>query len=242
MALSNISLDIKSLKKILAGSFLSLTFCGATWAQAAVPSSKTTVIYFGQGKAEDFELKVKPVFADYVKSCKTCEILNYTPYTKEGEVDMASLHERVESLPDNAAFVFFDFNMRANEANKELVELLNKKVDSGLVVVGAAGGPGPAEASSPLSRTILGQVHGALIIGELGERDRLFPVIGFYGPEMLTALRAPRDIVGQGYSPLIFTANLASNWQKRTSSEWVEHFRTKKLKTRKLWLDLGDLF
>lgn len=216
--------------------------CVATGAQAALPSSKTTVIYFGQIKAEEFELKIKPVFADYVKSCKSCEILNYTPYTKEGEVDFESLKERVESLPEGASFVFFDFNMRATDTNKELVELLNKKADSGLVIVGAAGGPRSTEASSPLSRTILGQVQGALIIGELGDRDRLYPVIGFYGPEMLTALRAPRDLLGQGYSPLIFTANLASNWQKRSSSEWVEHFRTKKMKTRKLWLDLGDLF
>nr|BFD63389.1 hypothetical protein BdHM001_20700 [Bdellovibrio sp. HM001]BFD67275.1 hypothetical protein HAGR004_22970 [Bdellovibrio sp. HAGR004] len=238
MALSN----IKNLKRVLVGGLLSLGFCGATWAQAALPSAKTTVIYFGQNKAEDFELKVKPVFADFVKSCKRCEILNYTPYTKTGEVDMESLQERLESLPEGASFVFFDFNMKVNDANKELVDLLNKKADSGLVIVGAAGGPRASEASSPLSRTILGQVHGALIIGELGERDRLFPVIGFYGPEMLTALRAPRDLVGQGYSPLIFTANLATNWQKRSSSEWVEHFRMKKMKTRKLWLDLGDLF
>lgn len=218
-----------------------LSACGASWARAALPTGKTTVIYFGQQKAEDFELKIKPLFLEKVRPCKTCEIVNYTPYTKEGDVDMSALRERVESLPEGTSFVFFDFNMKVNEQNKELVELLNKKTDSGLVIVGTAGVPKTTESSGPLSRTLLGQVHGALIIGELAERDRLMPA-GFYGPEMLTALRPPKEIMGQGYGPLIFAAALAENWQKRTSAEWVEYFRNKKTKSRKIWLDLNDMF
>lgn len=233
--------NLWNLKKVLAVTFLVLASCGATWAQAALPPTKTTVIYFGQQKAEDFELKVKPVFEEKVRPCKSCEIVNFTPYTKEGEVDMEALRERVDSMPAGASFVFFDFNMKVSDANKDLVELLNKKADSGLVVVGTAGAPKTTEASGPLSRTVLGQVHGALIIGELAERDRLMPT-GFYGPEMLTALRPPKDMMGQGFSPLLFAAALAENWQKRTSSEWVEYFKTKKMKSRKIWLDMGDLF
>lgn len=229
-----------NLKKVLAGLFL-LFSCGATWAQAALPSTKTTVIYFGQQKAEDFELKIKPIFAAQANACKSCEIINYTPYDKEGAVDMEALLERVESLPSGTSFVFFDFNLKTNEQNKQLVETLNKKADSGLVVVGTAGAPKAFETSSPLSRTVLGQIHGALIIGELAEKDRLMPT-GFYGPEMLTAIRPPKDMMGQGYAPLIFAANLAENWQKRKGPEWVEYFKNKKLKNRKIWLDLGDLF
>lgn len=238
MALSN----IKTLKRIFLAVAVTVLSCGATWAQVALSSSKTIVIYFGQKKAEEFELKIKPVFAGSVKNCKNCEILNYTPYDEEGAVNMEALAERLETLPAGTSFVLLDFNLKSNESNKGLVEILNKKADSGMVIVGAAGAPGPNEVSSPLSRTVLGQVHGAVIIGELGERDRLFPVVGFYGPEMLTAIRPPRDLMAQGYSPLIFSANLASNWQKRTSSQWVEHFRSQKMKTRKLWLDLSDLF
>ncbi|WII73808.1 hypothetical protein QJS83_07950 [Bdellovibrio sp. 22V] len=233
--------NLWNLKKTLVGTLLLFTSCGATWAQAALPTNKTTVVYFGLQKAEEFELKVKPVFAEKSRPCKSCEIVNYTPYTKEGDVDMAALKERVEELPSNASFVFFDFNLKVNDNYKELVDLLNKKVDSGLVVVGSAGVPMAQETSSPLSRTVLGQVDGALIIGELGDRDRLVPT-GFYGPEMLTALRPPKDMIGQGYSPLIFAANLAENWEKRPATEWVEYFKNKKMKSRKIWLDLNDLF
>lgn len=233
--------NLWNLKKVIAGVFLILVSCGATWAQAALPSRKTTVIFFGQQKAEDFEAKVKPVFAEFVRPCKSCDIVNYTPYTKEGQVDMVALKERIESLPEGTSFVFFDFNLKANEQNKDLIETLNKKVAAGLLIVGSAGAPKTLEASSPLSRTVLGQVNGALIIGELTERDRLMPT-GFYGPEMLTALRPPKDMIGQGYSPLMFAAELAENFQKKESTEWSEHFKTKKMKSRKIWLDLNDLF
>lgn len=208
---------------------------------AALHSKKTTVVYFGQEKPEDFEIKVKPFFAEKVRSCKSCEIINFTPYTKDNEVDMDALVERIETLPESTSFVFFDFNMRANEHNKGLLDLLNKKADSGLIVVGTAGAPKSTESSGSLSRTVLGQVHGALIIGELAERDRLMPT-GFYGPEMLTAIRPPKEFMGQGLGPLIFAAALAENWQKRSPSEWSEHIRNKKMKNRKIWLDVSDLF
>lgn len=208
--------------------------------QAALPSQKTTVVYFGTAKAEEFESKIKPVFNERA-DCKNCELVNYTPYTKEGAIDLDALRERIDSLPSNTSFVFFDFNLKSNDGTKPLIEAINKRADLGLIVVGSAGVPRDNEASGPLSRTVLGQVRGAVIIGELGDRDRLVPT-GFYGPEMLTALRPPKDLLGQGYSPLIFAAELADNWSKRSPQEWSEHFRTKKMKTRKIWLDLRDLF
>ena len=233
---------MESKTKILLGLTLSLflgLLCGSADAHGAIPSGKTTVFYFGQQSQDDFEKKVKPVFSS--QPCKNCELVNATPYTKEGAVDMAALHEKLANLPDNASFVFFDFNMKVTDQNKNLVDILNQKADKGLLVVGSAGAPKSNESSGPLSRTLLGQVKNALIIGELGERDRLAPS-AFYGPEMLTALRPPKDKMGQGYSPLLFAAALADHWPKRDSQEWSEFFKKKKAKTRKIWLELGDLF
>lgn len=229
----------KILTRILTEIFLSMACWGAAFAQASVPSGKTTVVYFGTQNQEDFDKKIKPVFES--QSCKNCELVNYTPYTKEGVVDMPNLQEKVSALPETTSFLFFDFNMKANENNKNLVEILNKKVQAGLVIVGSAGAPKANETSSSLSHTVLGQVQNALIIGELGERDRLVPT-AFYGPEMLTALRPPKDKIGQGYSPLIFAASLAGQWSRHSSQEWTEHFKNKKSKSRKLWLDLNDMF
>lgn len=229
------------IKEILVWTLFSLFSCGVTIAQGAPTSSKTLVVFFGQQKSEDFQAKLKPLFLEKARPCAKCEIENYTPYNKDGVVDLSDLNERIESLPAETSFVFFDFNMKVTEQNKDLVQLLNQKAKNGLVIVGTAGAPKQDETSGPLSRTVLGQVESALIIGELGDKDRLMPT-GFYGPEMLTALRSPKDLMGQGYSPLFFAASLAEHWQKRTPQEWVEYFRNKKAKSRKIWMTQDDLF
>ncbi len=199
-------------------------------------------MYFGQTSAADFELKVKPIFAQNASACKSCELVNMTPYKNDGSIDSKALIEKVKAVPTNASFVFFDFNTKVTLENKALVDALNAKVMAGLVVVAAAGSPMGQEASSSLSKTVFGQVHDAVIIGELSERDRLLPISGFYGPEMLTAIRPPKNMIGQGYSPLIFASNLAENWTKRKPNDWLEHFKTKKQKNRKLWMSINDLF
>ncbi|UYL10762.1 hypothetical protein B9G69_011500 [Bdellovibrio sp. SKB1291214] len=234
------SSKIRTIKKIVTVSLLGAMCWGSALAQASVPASKTRVVYFGLQNQADFELKVKPVF-DSTASCKNCEIINYTPYTADGAVDEAAMEERIGSLPADTSFVFFDFNLKSNDQNKALLEALNKRADSGMIFVGSAGVPKSNEASGPLTRTILGQVHNAVIIGELGDRDRLVPS-AFYGPEMLTAIRPPKDKIGQGYSPLIFAANLAEKWNKRSPQEWTDYFKSKKQKNRKIWMDLNDLF
>lgn len=208
-------------------------------AEGSVSGAK--VVYFGLKKEEEFNAKLKPVFFEQSRNCKKCEIENFTPYAQDGEIDLRVLQDKIKTLPEDISFVFFDFNLKVTEENKELVQLLNQKAKAGLVIVATAGIPKADEASGPLAKTVLGQVDGVLLIGELGERDRLIPT-GFYGPEMLTALRPPKDKIGQGYSPLIFAAALAEHWHKKKPDEWVAYFKSKKSKTRKIWMDLNDLF
>lgn len=211
-------------------------------ALALVPTdTPTKIVYFGSVNSEEFESKIKPFFLERLRSCKKCELINHTPYDAEGNLKESLLEGRIDSLPVGTSFLFFDFNLKSNDSNRSLVQALNKRADAGLVIVGSAGAPKEDESSGSLSKTVLGQVRGALIIGELAERDRLMPT-GFYGPEMLTAIRPPKEVMGQGYSPIIFAAALADKWTRRTGQEWIEHFRSKKLKTRKLWLDLNDMF
>jgi hypothetical protein len=227
-------------KNVFAFILVFLSWGVANSANAALPAAKVSVVYFGLASAEEFESKVKPVFQQNANACKSCELVNFTPYKTDGKVDMEALLTKIETVPADMKLIFFDFNIKANDHNKALIEALNKKAGTGALVVAAAGSPPSAESSSPLSRTVFGQVHDAVIIGELGDRERLLPT-GFYGPEMLTAIRPPKD-TGEGYSAMIFVANLAENWPKRSPQDWVEHFKNKKQKSRKLWMGLNDLF
>ncbi len=210
-------------------------------AEAALPSDKTTVAYIGPVSDGDFQAKVKPLFLERARSCRVCEITNWTPYTATGEVDKEALIEKIKTLPPQTNIVFFDFNMKVTDLNRSLIDVLNKKAEEGLIIVGTAGVPPATESSGPLSRTILGQVNKAIIIGELAEKDRLMPS-GFYGPEMLTAVRPPRDLMGQGLGALIFAAALTEARSKNVSKDWVGYLREKKQKTRKIWLEMNDVF
>lgn len=237
--ITNIAANLVA-KNLFAFFLVFMSWGVAKSANAALPTAKVSVVYFGLVTSEEFESKIKPVFQQNANACKSCELVNFTPYKEDGKVDMEALLTKIESVPSDMKLIFFDFNIKANDQNKALVEALNKKAGTGTVVVAAAGSPPSKESSSPLSRTVFGQVHDAVIIGELGDRERLQPT-GFYGPEMLTAIRAPKEM-GEGYSATIFVANLAENWPKRSPQDWVEHFKNKKLKSRKLWMGLNDLF
>lgn len=214
----------------------------AVGAKAAIPESgKVTVAYFSMQDPDFFEAKVKPIFKENVSRCKTCEITNMTPYKKNGEVDQEAMVKAIHDLPVDITFVLVDFNLRNSEENKVLAEAFALKAAAGTIVVASAGTPKMKEPSSPLNKTIMGNVKDAFIIGEMSDRDRMTPQ-GFYGPEMFTVVRPPKDMMGQGFGPLIFASNLAENWTRRSSEEWVSFLKTKKVKSRKLWLELHDIF
>jgi hypothetical protein len=118
--------------------------------------------------------------------------------------------------------------------------LLSEKITSGKLVLASTGQALAGEPGSPLSRTIMGQTKDAIIIGETTGRERMLPQ-SFFGPEMLTAINAPKEHEGKGVSPLYFAAKWAGVWSKRTPAEWLAHFKTKKMKSRKIFLDANDL-
>jgi hypothetical protein len=114
-------------------------------------------------------------------------------------------------------------------------------VNAGFVVIATTGAAGADQSTLPLNRTVVGQIPGIIIIGELVERDNLLAK-SFFGPEMLTAVRPPKDFMGQGHGPLFFASRLASNWNKKGQNEWPSHFKTTRERSRKLWPSIEDFF
>lgn len=203
-------------------------------------SAPTVVGYFSLEGQDQFEKNIKPLFNEFKGACKTCEIVNLTPYDEKGSYAEKDLLAKIKTPPVAVQFFLFSWNKRVNEQNKELVSVLGEKGESGTLIIAPTGQAAAGEPGVALSRTIMGQAKDVIIIGEALERERLLPQ-SYFGPEMLTALRAPKNYVGQGYSPLYFAARLAGIWDKRKAGEWVQHFKSKKLKSRKIWLDADDL-
>jgi hypothetical protein len=211
------------------------------FSMTSAAATKVVVGYFSKEPTAIFDTKIKPFFQQQSQGCSNCEIRNLTPYNSKGEYDPERLIEAITAVGDDVSFLFFDWNERSSDKNKAVADLLSEKVSEGRLVIAAAGVPPTNEGTCPLNRTLMGQVADALIIGELAERDRLLAQC-FYGPEMLSAIRPPRDLIGQGYSPLYFTSRMAAQWGKRKPGEWLSHLKSRKQKSKRLWPELEEFF
>ena len=219
------------------------------WAGAAESSPtknedflKTQVLgVLSRSPKADFEAKLPDFFKEQFGSCTKCEVRNLTPYDQAGNVDWKQVPKILEANSSQVPVLFLSWNDVFNEKNKELVDALKAWTAKGLFLVGPAGEPMGEGPSHALSRTILGQVPDAVIIGELNERES-FPQRSFYGPEMLTAIKPPMELRGENFAACLFAARLVREWNKRPNSEWVSHFRARKSLSKRIWPGLDELF
>lgn len=203
---------------------------------------KTTMVgYFTAESQDTFEKKIKPFFDANKSPCKTCELVNLTPYDEKGNYSEKDLVDRIKKAPPEITLFFISWNRKYTDQNKDLVDALTEKTEAGKMVISPTGYPPEKEPSMPLSRTVMGQAKDIIILGELTDRDRLHPPQSYFGPEMLTAIRPPKEYIGQGMGPLYFVSRLAGAWSRHTPVEWLQHFKTKKMKSRKIWLEVDDL-
>ncbi len=229
-------------------SFLIVVFClsqvCAAQTPPANPAPKTSASVilgvFDRSTKADYDARVAPILQSEIQGCSDCTVKNYSSYDAHGNftTDASEAHQ-LELLAQESNIIFINFNERANATNKVISEALKTAQAAGKLVVFAASQPSPGENSAPLSATLAGQVPGALIIGELGERDRLLGA-SFFGPEMLTAIRPPKDQIGKGIAPSIFAGRLTKAYHKRT--DWQKYLAEKKIANRRIWLELNDCF
>jgi len=208
--------------------------------QAYLTMPISVAVLSGEDKAV-FEEKVAPLLKEEMKSCSGCSFQNITPYTAEGKLSLAEIPARLETAGSSSSFIFIHWNAKVTDETRPILEVLKKITQSGMMVIGSAGLAKGEEPTLPLNKTVLGQVAGLIIIGELGDRERMLTQ-SYFGPEMLTALRPPKEYLGQGFAPLFFASRLATQWNKKTGKDWVTHFQATKSKVRRIWPGLNDFF
>ncbi len=206
-----------------------------------------SVAYFGLGGKSHFDSHIKPLFADNSKCSKDCEVTDFSAFDREEmkklETDQRAkkLLEKMKKVGPGYSIVYFDFNLANHESLEPHQKLIKKWFrDDGRLIIAHSGVSYGAEPTWPLSKTFLGSLKEVLIFGELMERDRLL-TNSFFGPEMLTALRPAKSLMRMGVAPWVFVGQLSGVYQKRSNTEWVEHFQKKKKATKKLWLEGSDL-
>lgn len=229
------------LSLLTAGFNLSWSSTPTTTAEIPV-ENKTTIVVISEKSQQEFEHHAANVFQEQFKKCQTgCQIKNITPYTKEGLIKEEDVAAAIETAPQQGNFLFFDWNPRLDDKSKKVQESLAKTVQKGFLIVGIAGVAKEGQMVLPLHRTVLGSVPEIVIIGEMVGRENLFKASHF-GPEMLTAVRPPRDSGQDGQGAYFFTSRLAQKWNDRTPGDWIVHFRDTKAKSRKIWPGIDDFF
>ena len=188
---------------------------------------------------EQFKEKIHDRFNDF-SSCKSCVVTDITPFDGAGKFDPAQMVKAVESA-EGYQVIFVNWNDKYSDSYAPLVKALNAQVAKGTIVVAAAGVPLEKEASCPLNKTLMGNVTQGIIIGELTERDRLLPLC-YYGPEMLTAVRAPKELLGQGFAPLYFMAKFADSFDRRKQKDWYSYLMARKAKSKRIWPEMDEFF
>ncbi len=187
-----------------------------------------------------YESKLDPLLKEQLRNCGLCSVRNFTPYDAQGKVDTHQIASALEQARSSSSFIFLNWNEKA-EGNSDIVDGLKKITTAGVVVIASAGAAQENQNVLPLGRTVVGQVPGVVIIGELMEKESLLTK-SYFGPQMLTALKPPKEYVGQGVSSLFFVSKLATHWSRKSGSEWLNHFQTTKAKTRRLWPEVDDFF
>lgn len=204
------------------------------------PGKIVVGVISGESRTE-FETKYNSFFKEQWSNCPNCELRNLSVYDDKGNLNEKALASQLEALAGETSLLFFNVNWRYKaDEHKPLVDLL-KKISEHEVVIGSAGYPRSGESSAPLSRTVLTQVAGLIVIGEINERERLL-ADSFFGPEMLTAIKPPRDYVGKGLGPAFFVAKLAQSYPRRLPQDWLTHFRNQKMKSRRIWPQVEEFF
>lgn len=222
--------------------FILLAILLCYWTLKAEPEKKgpARVAFLGPFSKSEFEKKVKPFFKD-VAHCEKCELVNLTPYTAKDEIDYDQFWLAAANAPIENSIIYLHWNEPLDDKNKIYIDKLNQKLNQDIILVGYVGQPrSPTGPRVLLNKTILGQLHQAIIIGELTERERLLPQL-FYGPEMLTAVKPPNEYLEQGLAPLLFVSELAKQYSNRKVQDWPDYLRRKKAKSKKLWPNVPDL-
>ena len=228
--------------KALFFSFLILLGTRFCLAETTPPApSKVVLGIVSEGSRDQFDTQFQSFFKEQWASCPQCELKNLTPYDAKGLLDRSALPKALEAAQGQIQLLFLSWNEAFTPNSEAILTSLKKLTASGILLIGPAGEPQVNKPSQALSRTLVGEVPDALIIGDLNERESLLSR-SFYGPEMLTALKTSKDLPGAPSAAAAFSARLTREWIRKTNEQWVSHFRSRKSASRRIWPGLDEFF
>ena len=228
-------------------SFSILLFDGAlSYSSDAVINKEAPPIFvaiFDTGKGNSHEDRVIKLFQQELKNCSRCIIKNFPLYDAEGNLrEKIVLNALKDAQKIKPALYHFSWNIEHSEKTKGIEKELQKIVDGGAVIVAAVGeNPQNRHRMLKLSETVMGQVKGVLLIGELNEKGNLASRSN-YGEELFTALKSPKGYLGSSFSSVRFSARFLEEIQNKSSTKVLVKIHEAKKKSFLLYPSLNELF
>ena len=197
------------------------------------------LMYFTHKDQDEME-ELRSLINPLVKTCLKCDVTLVSIAYKGAKIDLKDLQKKMSDVPENTKMVVFDFNLKDSTETKfwgDQIQALQKK---GVLVMSATGRAQESEIPMFLNKTVLGQNQKVILIGELSERERMWP-LSHFGPEILTALRLPDQFSGQDLAGFYVAMRILPRVQQKSMEDWVTQLSEKKFKTKKIWLDVDEL-
>jgi hypothetical protein len=237
---ANAKAPVESDKTLPAASVITSTTMSSTPTKTQSPSQQTKVAIIEAVSKADFESKFEPIWKRQFEGCSKCGYQNFTPYNESGDFNPKNL-EAALIASKGYAVVYLGWNQASNKSTAGLESKIQELLDSGSLVIARTGVAGSDSQVLPLSKTIMTKIADVVIVGDLVEKERLYPRT-FFGPEMMTAVQAPKNEEIKNIGALLFTAKLVQKYKNKDTTQWLAHFKSIKVKSRKLWPSLNDVF
>jgi hypothetical protein len=176
---------------------------------ASLGGAQTHIALFDSSLKTAHGTSVNSFLKEKIKKCQTCEILHFDFFDSNGKVDVKKMESLILGLPKSVKIIHFSWNVPFTEKYKEVVRLLNQKIGENVKVVAASGeSQDPFEIALPVKETVMGQLTGALLVGELNAKGRLSNS-SYFGPEIKISHPTIPGYPGSSFTSLLETAKLA---------------------------------
>ena len=180
-----------------------------------------------------YEEEIKPQF----DRCSQCKV----SWVAMGDgLNEKLLLDQVSKIKPETQVLVLDWNTKWDPSSKDqakLIEGLKAFSAESRIIVATPGAPSH-QTSAPFASSLLKQISDVVVVGDLSARDTI-PQKSFFGPEMISAFRTKAEI---GFGALQFAAKLTTHWNRKTPKEWLAHFQSVRLRSKKIWPELSDFF
>ena len=242
MTITNIrSVINRSLLKFL---IIGVVLCGPFLFsfQAAAETRSVRVAVFDAPGFHTHSKQVMALLKEHSQKCLKCTYELIPIYSANGDLDVPGFVNSLKKIKAEYQLIHLSWNMRMEPRLEPILAELNRLSKNGIAIVAASGETSESgQVALPVEQTIMGQVRGAILIGELDHRKKL-PMSAYFGSSIFTAFPPSKNLKGSSFTAPVFTAQWATNFYQRNLKQWQDHFEDRKKKSFSMWPSLGELF